>query len=163
MNVYPSVGYLKTLSERLQVYVPTLVSPEIKPKRELQIKKEYGELYKAQLATVSVIRDIEVSHLLGMNDVVVPHLVEEYAKLNFALKTLSNRLKSMKQFDGDLNGEVSTFITSLSVKEIGSRLYSDLKYLSGWYKMDLDLKYWMEEFKKFEPSDDFARTILGSS
>jgi len=163
MKEYPSTEYMKTLCGELKKYMPAMVSAEIKPKRELQVKEAYGKIYEAQLLAISVVRDIEVSHLLGMNDVVMPHIVKEYAMLAFALKTITNRLKVMKQFEGDLNGTVSVMVQSFNIKEINSRLYSDLKCLADCYNLDLDLKYWMQEYKQSQMSEDFVKRITGEN
>ena len=144
---YPSDVYLETLLRQLQVYLPANASDGLKPKREALIREKYGDIYDFQLEIYTIVRDIDISHFLGMNEVVVDPLVEEYALLNQKLRTLSERLKVMKQFDGDLSGSVSDMLNSFKVKDISSMLFSDLECLNDRYALDLDLKQYMDRYK----------------
>lgn len=156
---YPSVEYLREVSRNLSIYLPLQVQDNVKPKREEEIRKRYGTLYSFHLSIVGIIRNIEVSHLLGMNEVVVPHIVEEYAELNYALRELANNLKIMKPFDSELGGSVTRVVDSFRVKDIGSMLHSDLKFLSEKFDLELDLKEWMQVYKDFKPSEEFLKRI----
>lgn len=159
MLKYPSVEYMRIVFDYLDEYIPNRAPIDIKPKRDQLIRKEYAGLYRIQLDALSIIKDIEISHLLGMNEVVVDPLIDEYRRLNYILKFISDRLKVMKQFDNELGGFVSDMMKSFRVSELSSMLYSDLELLSSEYDLDLDFKSCISEYKGYEPSKEYVEML----
>ena len=149
MTVFESDNYLAPLKQKLEVFVPSTVSDAIKPKRELAIKKAYNGVYDIQCAAASIINDIGVSHLLAMNEVVVPHLVEEYAKLNFVLRKLDAALKAMNPFS-EVSQATEEIKKSLQLKDIGKHLYQDLETLSERFAVEVEIKPLVESIKTYQ-------------
>lgn len=85
---YPSTEYLKQLKEWLPVYYAHL--EKVKPKRLVQIESVYHNFYDLQYDALPVINELEVSHLLGCNEVVIPVMEEEWDRLAVALLALKN-------------------------------------------------------------------------
>jgi len=146
---YPSNQYLEELKHQLVVFIPSTAQDSIKPKRELAIKKAYDGVYDIQCAGSSIINDISISHLLAINEVVVPHLVEEYAKLNFVLKTLESKLKGLNQFS-ELSDAVSDLKAAIKLKTIGGYLFKDLELMSTTFEFELNIKELVDSIKKYE-------------
>lgn len=151
---YPSVDYLNKLRYYLMEYIPNKLPHDVKPKREAMVKDTYGEGFKLQLAAYKIVNDIEISHLLGMNDVIVSVLVEEYAQLRYVLRMIENHLKKMKQY-AELKDILDYMNNSFQVKDIGSYLYKDLELLIDEYDIDVDIKDYMKVYKNYEPDEEF--------
>ena len=130
---YPSSEYLNQLRDTLSVYYA--VFEKIKPKRLNAIEKAYKGVYDAQWNVQPVIRDIEVSHLLGCNEIVVPHLNAEYDRLAELISFLQNRLKDLKQY-GELLTNMKPLIDLLK-KDVNSFRNKDLKHLANEYNLEI--------------------------
>lgn len=154
MNTYPSHEYLQHLKAHLNLHLLSSLPAGIKPKREAQIKKAYGNTYSIQVGSAAIVGAIETSHLLGMNDVIIPHIINEYAELNFALRKLETELKTLKQFNEISEGH-SQLGGALKTKDIGKFLYDDLAHAAQTHNIEVDLKQCMATFKQFEPSSSF--------
>ena len=74
------------------------LSNDLKPKRVNQIRKAYNNAYDLQLEMIAVCKKIQVSYLLSENEIVIPHLVEEYGTLAEMVKLLEKEFKRLKQF-----------------------------------------------------------------
>ena len=150
MSAFASDPYLEQLKSALGVFIPATLKDSVKPKRESAIKKAYQGVYDIQCVAASLIGDIGVSHLLAMNDVVVAHLIEEYAKLNYVLKKLDDSLKSMNSF-AEVSQATGQIKNAIKLKEIPRHLYQDLDYLSATFQFELDIKAAVDSIKSYEP------------
>lgn len=159
MNSFPNEHYALSLTDTLEIYPPVWVNETVNKKRSEQIINAYNGLYEIQFYIHAIVRKLQISHLLGTNDVIVPYLVEEYAKINYTLKKLVERLRKLLQYDGDLDNTIQKMIDSFDVKSISSRLYDDLKHLSDHHGVEVDLKECMTSFKNFTPSDDLKKLV----
>lgn len=158
MEKYASKEYLEQLKAALIVFIPSTADENIKPKKEMAIRSAYEGVYNIQITAFSIIGDIEISHLLGINEVVVPHLIEEYAKLLFVIKALELRLKKLNQFSEIALG-LSSLNSALQVKDIGKHLYNDLENLVTMYSIDIDLKLSVQSIKSYEANDSLLAQV----
>ncbi|OUS26425.1 hypothetical protein A9Q99_17985 [Gammaproteobacteria bacterium 45_16_T64] len=147
MSAYPSDSYLVELKGLLDEYFPNNIKETLKPKREAMIAKSYGDVFDIQCEAITVIGAIEVSHLLGMNDVIVPILAEEYGKLLTALKALEKATKAIKQFS-ELKETLDRVKKVAKLSEVSNYLYKDLEYLTETYGLDIDAKEIVTNVKK---------------
>jgi hypothetical protein len=147
MNEYQSDTHLVELKAVLNEYFPHNIKETIKPKRDMAIAKAYEEIFDIQFEAITIISDIEISHLLGMNEVVVPIIVEEYTKLSLKLKELEASFKDIKQFN-ELKSSLDRARKAAKISEISNCLYKDLEYLSATFEIDIDAKTYVSEMKK---------------
>ena len=89
----PGLEYLEKCAAACDVFVSTTSPDGTTKKRDDHIRREYGNTYHIQLEMTSVIRKLDVSLLLGCNDCVIPHMIEEYAQLRELGKMLIVELK----------------------------------------------------------------------
>lgn len=150
MIAFASESYLNQLKIQLGVFIPSILSDGIKPKRELAIKKAYAGTYDIQCAAASIIGDILVSHLLAMNEVVVPHLVEEYAKLNFVLRKLDTALKLMNPYS-EVAAQTAEIKAALQLKDLSRHLYQDLEAICQAFDVTVDIKAQVDSIKSYQP------------
>lgn len=150
MIAFASESYLSELKIHLGVFIPSALKDGAKPKRELAIKKAYANTYDIQCTAVTIIAEISVSQLLAMNEVVVPHLVEEYAKLNFVLRKLDAALKSMNAFS-EVSTAVADIKNALQLKEIPRHLYQDLEAICEAFDVTVDIKKQVDSLKSYQP------------
>jgi len=143
---YPSKQYLQNLSSKLEIFVLSFLPEKIKPKREKEIAAAYKNVYNIQCKARSVINDIEISHLLGINDVVIPHLINEYSLLHKMLKMLEKDFNNLKPY-GEIQETLKEIQGALETKAISKYLYDDLEHLGEQYHIDFDLKACIQQFK----------------
>jgi hypothetical protein len=145
--MYPSTDYLNELKENLRNTSPQMIDWG-NAKSEKRAFTLFSDLksYGLQLDCIAVINQIQDSHLLGMNEVVVPHLVEEYKLLRNNLREVEKKIKKLKQLS-EMNDLNTNLLESMKVKEIGSFLYNDLEFLLNSFSLNLDPKLEMQKFK----------------
>jgi hypothetical protein len=147
MNNYPSAAYLQELKEHLQVYYAQF--DRIKPKRLNKIEKEYKDVYDSQYDIIPVINEIEISHLLGCNEIVIPHLKTEYDKLMALFDNLKNGykneknekkngLKDLKAF-GELMKNMEKLTKSLLEKDLENMKRKDIEHLIKTWDIDINV------------------------
>ena len=153
METYPSTNYLENLKEVLSVYVGVMAPDEsTKQKRDALIQKTYKENkekvhpYSLQLEAISVIGKVEMSHLLGCNEFVVPHMVEEYAQLKLLAQKLTPFVKKMDQFD-EVKRYSEAILKEFTGKNLSLSLYDDLKHLEETHGVEIDFKECMDKYK----------------
>jgi hypothetical protein len=140
---YKSAEYFESLKARLLVYPPSILPDTMKPKRENVIREACDkptkwdsslDLFDLQLMALSIVRDIEVSHILGCNERVVNPLVGEYVMLRTLLEQLNKEYEGLKQFH-----EIKDAIVPFKTRELTSLLYDDLTQLSEEFNIDIDV------------------------
>jgi hypothetical protein len=107
----------------------------MKPKYEARLREQYKGASNLQAMALSFIKDIEICHLLGCNEVVVNDLVGDYKALRQCLTELNQELGKMKQFK-ELNGLVPKYDAAYTKK----CLYDDLTTLRTKFELDFDVK-----------------------
>jgi len=155
---YASEDYLEELRCCLMEYIPAGLPDNVKPKREAMVKETYGDCFRLQIEAYGIIHKIEMSHLLGMNEVVLPVLVEEYGQLRYVLKLLETRLKKMTQYE-ELQNIVAEMTDAFGTKGIGSHLYNDLDLLITKFGIDAIAKDFMASYKNYEPDEEFVKRL----
>lgn len=144
---FPGAQLMEALQCAADVFLAGDLPDKIKPKRAAQIDAAYGDLYRDQLAVGSIARRIEVSHLLGCNEVVAPIMVEEYVELTRACTQVLKGLDKLKAFQ-ELNAGVKTMREALAVKPLGQALAGDLKTLDEHFSLGLDIGELMGRYKE---------------
>lgn len=153
---YESDEHLALLKDQLQTYLLNTIDPEVRDKRVRVIAKEYNfcdnstlacslmewnddkrkvPVYELQLHGYKIINFIEDSHLLGQNEVVVPHLVNEYSMLKNILTLLNEEFKRLNQFQ-----ELKDNVPKFDIKRLKSCLYDDLTHLKDNFNVDINIK-----------------------
>lgn len=137
---YKSKEFLNDLVSRLMVFPPTQLPPDIKPKREQLIVTEFQrklypdglDIFDYQLQAKSTIDDIFNSHVLGGNDVVIPHMISEYTQLKQLLIHINTEYKRLSgKFP-----ELKECLRPFELKQIKACLFDDLTQLADEYKID---------------------------
>lgn len=129
MNGYPSTEHLDKLKDALSVYYA--VFEQIKPKRLNSIELDYKSVYNLQWDARVIIRDIEMSHLLGCNEIVVPHLQNEYNELFERINKLQSGINELKKY-GELLTNMKP-LTELLKKDLNAMCTRDLKWLTRMF------------------------------
>ena len=145
---YESDNYLTELRSQLDDYLPNHLPDNAKLKLVNRVTSVYGTtnygkakgepefgMYDLNLRAITVLNAIGNSHLLGMNEVVIPHLVREYGVLRRLLELIMSEHKALKQFQ-DINPHLPTF----KLKDANSALYVDLTQLTEQYGIECDVK-----------------------
>ena len=109
-----------------------------KDKPTLDIWDRQNEVSKA-------IKNIQVSHLLGSNEIIIPIIVEEYRVLSQALKTLETEVASRVKKAPEMK-QLSESLTCYKQKMISGLLYDDLNQLSSM-GIEFDIKEQMNKYK----------------
>lgn len=137
---YKSKEFLDDLVSRLMVFPPTELPPDVKPKREQLIVMEFQrklppddlDIFDYQLQAKSTIDDIFNSHVLGGNEVVVPHLISEYTRLKQLLFYINTEYKRLSGKFPELRG----CLTPFDLKQIKTCLFDDLTQLVNEYNIE---------------------------
>lgn len=133
--MYPSEEYLNKLRDALEIFYPHLMPDHVKKKQRDFTEREYtkdiprlGKSYfKLQYEVRAMINPILESHLLGGNEIVVPHLEQEYENLKKGIKELKN---SLHKFKGHVPLKaVMTEYEELLNEDIHELMIADLKHL----------------------------------
>jgi hypothetical protein len=143
---YKSKNYLEDLYTQLVTYIPNLLFDDIGFKRDNIIKiavdkkflydNIHIDVYDLQMSGCRVIQLIYDSHLLGHNEIVIPHLIDEYKQLKLILKDINEKNKLLLKFE-----ELKTLIPKYELNEINKCLYDDLLQLIETYDItDIDIK-----------------------
>ena len=146
MLYFESEQFLKELKDTLLFYLPNVYDPdpeEHKQKRVNVIRREYNrcsnkefdEIYDVQMQAIVLLNQIDSSHILALNDVILPHLVLEYKELKRLLVLLNAELRRMNQFQ-----EIKSFIPVIKPKDLDSYLYNDLTTVITEFNIDCDIK-----------------------
>jgi len=146
---YPSFDYLNHIKEQMRAYPPYNLSTDNKKKakRKAVIELEYKPLYKAQFEVISVINEIEVSHLLGQNDVILPVITDEYKRLKACLKVVDAEAKKLKGIN-EIGLLLKELTKDLAIGKVGSLLFEDLSTVAERFNLDNELKPFMVRFKE---------------
>jgi hypothetical protein len=133
------------LKDSLEIYVPAWLPDDTKQKVVDQTKDKYKELniYDYQMRASSFCRQIEVSRLLGMNDVVVPVLIHEYAELHYCLRAVQHFMVQMKNTPAPIN----KVLDGIQLKSLSGWLYKDLQFLIKHHNVIIDLTSCLASFK----------------
>jgi hypothetical protein len=151
--MYPTNDRIEEMLEVIDLFITSTSVDGMKPKREKVIRDIYGNTYDIQLAIRGILKLIDISHLLGENDIFLPHLCEEYGKLKAYCNVLSEELKRMQPVK-EHSDDVKNILVKFKAKDILSMYYEDLKYISDVLEIDVDIKESMSNAKSYEFSDE---------
>lgn len=143
--VYTTSTTLSALREALSVFIPAWLPEKTKEKIEKQIRTAYVGYYELQLAAIGITKSIEISHLLGGNDIVIPFIVAEYRTLKQSLDTLRKNLEKLKF--NETKDSVDTMLAAIKV-DVGALLLSDLNVMQGTFLPTLDITACMTNYKR---------------
>lgn len=144
-----SSRYLSALHSSLVMFVPSFITyKDEKEERRIRDAYSHSLVYIDQLNAVSILKEIEISHLLGQNDVVIPHLVQEYARLRIMLRKVEAGFAKMKQFPEAIS-RCNDISRTFEKDKIGSYLKDDLILLSTTFSIDIDLNVLLGNFKSY--------------
>lgn len=152
--MYPSVVPLNNLLVVLEEYYPHRLPDKTKLKRLELIDDVYQPMFKAQMSIGTVVRDIEISHMLGCSDVVLAPMVEEFRLLRARLEDVMTGYETRHKERGlkpsqlqELNPFLKELLNQAKPSSVGKLLYKDLEHLSTTQGFDIDIKYWMDVYK----------------
>lgn len=133
------------LKECLEVYVTAWLPDDTKQKIVDQSKDKYRELklYDYQMRALSFCRQIEISRMLGMNDVVVPVLIHRYSELHYCLRAIQHFMPMMKATPAPIN----KVLDGIKLKSLSGWLYNDLQFLIKHHNVIIDLTACLASFK----------------
>lgn len=156
---YPSHIYMLEFSDTISNFLPNELPEGLKKKREDQIGLAYIEPYDIQIGVAGVVKKIQISHLLGMNEIVVPHLSEEYGQLIHGVRMLEAALKPMKSFQ-ELKSPLGKLNAFLTPKKLPKMLFDDLAHLAETHAFEIDIKTAVNVAKN-TPLDKDLKAKLG--
>lgn len=135
------------LKQKLDINVTAWMPDETKQKIVDSTRALYNanSIYEIQMRANSFCRQIEISRTIGMNDVIVPILIHEYAELMYCMKALHVFLPMLKQTPAPIN----MVLDAVKVKSVSSWLYDDLQLLISKHDVKIDLTSCMTIFKAF--------------
>lgn len=136
MKPYPSSAYFSELKRALEPYYPNYLDDKLKLKRRKAIEQAYQgnpaetSIYQLQHKLRRMIKNIEMSQLIGCNDVIVDVITEEYRVLNDFTKQLRTKVATLKRF-GELLSVMKP-LTKLLNKDLEAMLIKDLNHLTHY-------------------------------
>ena len=137
---YESTAFLQELVDELGVYLPNKVADiRMKPKYEQRLRKECRKPFALQMDAIVFIKDIEICHMLGQNEVVIDDLVSDYKNLRLCLTDINKELARLKQFK-ELNDHLPKYDAAYTKK----CLYDDLTTLKERFNLEFDVKEQMK-------------------
>jgi hypothetical protein len=143
---YKTAEYLSDIRLCAPVFLAESLGDGLKPKREEQIKKVCLDIYDSHMSLFSLAGNIQMSHLLGCNEVVAPVLVEEYALLALQCVKIETELKKLNQFP-EIKGSVDRLKTLLSKDNLYRALNDDLNHLDQEFDLKLNVAELMISYK----------------
>ena len=147
-QLFASTDYLSAVATHMAMFIPSEVNGRVADKAYDALRTVYlqTKAYEHQTVVLNKVKDIEVSHILGCNSVVVPIIVTEYAELRKAIRNLDPCYEKLKQW-GPAYELASSIKKALKV-DLGLLLKNDLETYSKLYSIDIDLTSMMDLFKK---------------
>ena len=142
-----TVEKLKNISLANEVFVTAVDFDDMKPKRKDAARRAYANTYDLQLEIMQVVTLIETSHILAENELIVPHIVDEYCRLKRLSTELTKELKAMNQYS-EYKQLIESINNANKVSELSSMLFDDLTHIANNKSVDIDFKQEMEKFKK---------------
>ena len=85
------------MKKALGIFLTTTLPEKTKPKDYDRIRDVYmkHEIYEMQFKCLSLCRSIEMSMIIGINDIIVPIVIEEYAELYRTIAALRTTLETI--------------------------------------------------------------------
>lgn len=136
---YKSSEFLAELKKTAELFLPNLLPDNMKPKAEIATRDFFSKIYKKNMEVVKKVQEIEVSQLLGMNDVVVPSFVSEYRELEGLVVDLKKEYmkgKPLQEAWPIIQEKVKIF----DKDRIKNCLFDDLNQLKDFFELDFDIK-----------------------
>lgn len=135
------------LKDVLEINVLAWLPDDTKQKIVDSTRKAYNDLfiYEVQMRASSVCRQIETSRKVGLNEVIVPILLHEYAELLFSMKAIQLLLPMIKQTPAPIN----MVLDYVKPKSVSSWVYDDLQLLITHKDVKIDITMCMTIFKVF--------------
>lgn len=136
------------LEQKLDINVCAWIPDDTKQKIVDSARAIYSanSIYEHQMRAKTFVRHIEISRMLGQNEIIVPILIKEYAELMFCFKTVSALLQTMKQTPAPIKMVLDAIKLD---RPLSSRLYDDLQLLISKYNVKIDVTKCMTEYKAF--------------
>lgn len=147
-SLFSTTPYLANSKEILYTFIPAMVTDHFSQGHYDKLRKVYvdSKAYNHQMAAYLAICKIQASHTLGINEYVLPHLVEEYADLNKAIKNLDPALEKIKQWAPAYEYAVQ-FKQKLKI-DFGAALKSDLESFAHHFDLTIDIGMLLKTFKQ---------------
>lgn len=136
---YKSKKYLNELKEVTEVFMPNLLPDNVKPKAELATRDFFSKIYTKNMDVIKKVKEIEISQLLGSNDVVIPHIVKEYRDLEKIVVDLKKEYMKAKNLQ-EIWPKVQDTVKVFDKETIKSCLFDDLNQLKEFFGLEFDIK-----------------------
>jgi hypothetical protein len=144
---YPTSEKLDDMLSIANALVTSFDVP-VKKKREDEVRIAYGNTYDVQIEIMNIIKLIQTSHILGMNEVIIFPIVDEYCRLKAFCELLQNelsRMKSMNEYE-----HIKLLMNTFKPATIMSMLYEDLTFIQGTFVESLDINKFMVQAKAYK-------------
>ena len=142
-NKYKLVDFLGNLTETLGVFPPNAVeiqgNPNKAQKREAELYKVCAPVYSIHSDALTHIRGIDVSLILGCNEVVVPVIIDEMAALFSTIQVIEEEYGQLKKYQ-EMASYSKVFSSAMKRKELFGLLIDDLKVMSEEFGFEFDIK-----------------------
>ncbi len=141
---------MENLKKSLNIFAPAWMPDDTKQKVVDSVKKIYcdNQTYDIQMRASSIIRNIEVSRIIGSNNIIVPIIIYEYCELVMCCKAITLLLQQIKN-----NCDISLVQSGIDTKKIGSLLVQDLNFFVSERGMTIDIIKAMSLFKLHSNGD----------
>lgn len=138
---------IRLLKQLLAKFIPAFVEDSKNQQAHEKLVDLYkkSKAYEHQLAAIGALKEIEMSHILGENDVVLPIIVAEYIKLNKSLKDMVASFELLKSVPTAY--KISQELKKQAKVDVGSMLKSDLEVYRDVIGINQNLIQYMEAYK----------------
>lgn len=132
----------------LEIFIPSWLPENTKPKIYDKIREQYlttekgKDIYDIQLLAIANIKEIEVCHLLGRNEIVIPQLVAAYKDLYNNIENLFTRIEKLNF--PEIKTQEKVFKETLKLKNIKDFLYKDLETFSTKFPLEHEIKHYIQ-------------------
>ncbi len=141
---------MDNLKEALCIFLPAWTAPNAKQGIIDNVRAYYldNQVYEIQMRALTMCKNIEISRMLGCNEIIIPVIIHEYCELVMCCRAITALLPPLKN-----NLNVLMIQGHIDIKNLGSLLVQDLNYFANEKGVQFDLTQAMALFKQHSNGD----------
>lgn len=144
---FHSADNIRSLKQLLTKFIPAFVEDSKNQQAHDKLVAIYikSDAYKHQLSAFGVLKEIEISHVLGDNDIILPVITNEYVRLSKSLKDMGVAFEALKQVPTAY--KISQELKKQTKVDAGSMLKGDLEVYRDRLGIEVNVPCYMEMYK----------------
>ena len=141
---------ISALQTSLAFFLPAWLPDDTKEKVVNACRADFAktQCYDLQMRATGVAKQIESSRILGINDVIIPIIIKEYAELYLCCEAVLKQIAGMKKYL-----PIDRVTDGIKLKKFNDWLYNDLSKIQVFYGIDVQIANCMRYFKLLIDAD----------